>query len=127
MLQAQHINFFGLGAEATPQLPPQTVAPTTETVATTIVQEEAPHKPIFAPKARGARITAPVIPEGVPLKCRFDPNLGMWRCSYETWWKQPSVYSVAIMALAAFGFGFLMGGSAQLRQAVKEAKALSPV
>ncbi len=89
--------------------------------------EEEAHQPVFAPMSRGARIIAPVIPEGVPLKCRFDPKIESWRCSYESWWRQPSVYSVAIMALAAFGFGFALGTSRQLREAVSKVKEISPV
>lgn len=109
------IDFFGLGAADT--VDPQKV----------IVMEEEVLQPIFAPKSRGARIIAPVIPENMPLKCRFDPVDGMWRCSYETWWRQPSVYTIGILALAAFGFGFLMGSSAQLRKAVKEAREAVPL
>jgi len=75
----------------------------------------------------GVRITAPVIPEDVPLRCNFDPATGAWRCSYASWWRQPSVYSIAVVGLAAFGFGFLMGGSQKLREAIKTAKQFSPV
>lgn len=115
MLAAYNVDFFGLGqnGDASPEQ--------------VIVMEEAPHKPVFAPRSRGARITAPVIPEDVPLKCRFDPDHGMWACSYESWWKQPSVYMIGVMALAAFGFGFMVGSSGRLREAVKEAREAVPL
>jgi hypothetical protein len=51
----------------------------------------------------------------------------MWACSYESWWKQPSVYMIGVMALAAFGFGFMVGSSGRLREAVKEAREAVPL
>ena len=120
MLAAYNIDFFGLGATDEGEV-------AAKKPSKVIVLEEEVHKPILAPKSRGARIIAPVIPEDVPLKCRFDADNGMWACSYETWWKQPSVYAIGIMALAAFGFGFMMGGSVKLRTAVKEAREAVPL
>lgn len=104
-----------------------TTEPVEVDVTSTATTEEFDHKPIFAPKSRGARITAPVIPEDVPLKCRFDTEDDLWRCSYESWWREPSVYSVTIMALAAFGLGFLIGTSPKLKEAVAQAKDAVPI
>lgn len=72
-------------------------------------------------------ITAPVIPQDVPLKCSFDPDRQMWACSYESWWKQPSIYMLGVAALAAFGFGFAVGSSGKLQKAVKQAREAVPL
>lgn len=71
-------------------------------------------------------IIAPVIPEDVPLKCRYDVEASAWRCAYPSFWREPAVYTSVIIALSALGLGVLVGSSERFRRVIRKAAALVP-
>jgi hypothetical protein len=72
-------------------------------------------------------MVAPVIPEDMPLKCSYDEVAQAYRCSYEHWFRQPAIYTVAMIGILGFGLGFLIAAFPPVREAVKTAKSVSPV
>jgi hypothetical protein len=72
-------------------------------------------------------MVAPVIPEDVPLQCNYNADDQAWHCSYAHWFRQPAIYTVAMVGILGFGLGFLIAAFPPVREAVKTAKSVSPV
>ena len=73
------------------------------------------------------RIVAPVIPEDVPLQCRYNPDDQAWHCSYARWFRQPATTTILLMGVMGLAMGFLIAAFPPVREALKTAKSVSPV
>jgi hypothetical protein len=91
--------------------------------------ETVPEAPAPQPPAVYAanRLVAPVIPEDVPLQCRYSAEDQSWHCSYARWFREPSTTMVLLMGVMGLGLGFLIASFPPVREAIKTAKSVSPV
>lgn len=88
---------------------------------------EAPIAVQPAPTYASNRLVAPVIPEDVPLQCRFSSEDQSWHCSYARWFRQPSTTMVITVGVLGLGLGFLIASFPPVREAIKTARSVSPV
>jgi len=105
MLTSDVVDVFGLGrrglGQDTPAAPPA------------LVPEVLP-----AP-SRTSTVIIPALPDDVAVRCRFDENLGVWRCAHGGFFEQPSTFVLIAGGLAIFAFGFFLGNILPLRQVTK--------